>query len=223
MVSISNLINKQNAQVGFAENELFKKRPFIDISKEDFKTLFLLIANKHIINDGFNHKFIIDSENKECINQMYFWLTGSKMFKGHTLSKGIMLTGPFGTGKTIILKTLTELFTEFTNLRVGIYSALKMPSLIKENGTKEYERKPLFLDEMGKETQQIVDFGNKSQPMIELLSYRYNNNSLTFATTNFDIKDLCEKYDNYIATRLGTMMNIFDLKGKSRRPKLKII
>lgn len=223
MQDIASLIQAKKTQAKFAKKATFNKRPIVQITQEDFKCLFISIANRIILEDGFDHNFIINNDNKYCLNQIYYWLTGSKNFEGHTISKGIMLTGPFGTGKTLIIKTLIELYSDLTGYNINAYNSLKIPAMVKEFGTKNYEKKPMFIDEIGRETQEVNDYGTKIKPIIELLSYRFNNNALTFATTNFDRDELIKIYKSYLATRIGTMMNIFELKGDSKRPKLKVI
>jgi DNA replication protein DnaC len=84
----------------------------------------------------------------------------------------------------------------------------------------------LFIDELGRESLEINEFGNKIRPIQDLFAYRYEFGSRTFCTSNFSPSALEGKNDNgvqkgygkYVRTRMEEMMNIIEMPGDNRRP-----
>ena len=64
---------------------------------------------------------------------------------------------------------------------------------------------------------EINDFGNKIQPIADLISFRYDNGALTHATCNYKIDTLTEFYGLTTTDRFKEMFNIIELKGESFR------
>jgi len=193
------------------------KRFTLQISANDYKSLFLLFAEKHLLlNYKSNEKYIIDNLNRDLINDIYYYLTASD--KG-TLDpdKGLIIVGGFGTGKTTILMIIKDIIEALTLKRVTFMSSLSLPEHIKNNGLEFYYKRPMIVDEIGREVKVIKDFGTEKHPLIELLTQRYNNKALTFGTSNYSYEDLSEMYGTYIAERLREMCNIKELKGQSKR------
>jgi DNA replication protein DnaC len=208
-----------------AEKELreVEKQPLrfqVPIKSEDFKTLFKIIAKK-ILEENYceDTNFEINSHNTYVINQLYYYLVMSDNFNGN-LKKGIILCGPYGTGKTTILEIIKRIIEKVTIKRITFVSSMKLPELFEEKGMDYYYRRPIILDEIGREAKEINDYGTKKYPMIELLTHRYNHKALTFGTSNFSEDKLTGKnciYGEYIGERLKEMFNFIELKGNSRR------
>lgn len=75
------------------------------------------------------------------------------------------------------------------------------------------------LDEFGRESKTVQDFGNILRPISELLSIRSDNGSLTHGTTNFTLETLSSDnfYGGMIGDRLKMMFNFITIRGESRR------
>ncbi len=80
-----------------------------------------------------------------------------------------------------------------------------------------FERRPLILDEVGRETKIVKDFGTDRKLVPEIISMRYNTGAWTMATSNYNFEDLGDMYDKYIKDRLKEMFNFIELNGKSFR------
>jgi DNA replication protein DnaC len=99
---------------------------------------------------------------------------------------------------------------------------------IIHDGIDMLAKRPLFIDELGREQLEIAAFGNKIRPIADLMALRYNNGARTFFTSNFKLSTLSrgrnEKgeligYGQYIGERIQEMTNIVEMPGESRREK----
>ena len=93
-----------------------------------------------------------------------------------------------------------------------------MAKLIRDNGGVEYYKlKPMFIDDIGKETKEVRDYGTIVNPVPDLFSVRYDFGAWTLATCNYKPKELTEFYGETIVDRFKEMFNYLVLTGKSRR------
>lgn len=99
---------------------------------------------------------------------------------------------------------------------------------IIEQGIDSLSKRPLFIDELGREQLEMNAFGNKMRPIADLMALRYNNGARTFFTSNFKIETLSKGrndkgelvgYGKYIGERIQEMTNIIEMPGESRREK----
>jgi hypothetical protein len=147
------------------------------------------------------------------------------------LSKGILLSGPIGCGKTSIMhllrpfataaqdykiKTCREISFEFA--RKG-YEAL-LPYTTKSEA--QIKLPGYCFDDLGAE-QQIKHFGNDCNVMAEILITRYeqfiNNKTITHITTNLSASEIENLYGNRLRSRMRQMFNLisFDAKTNDKR------
>lgn len=192
-------------------------RIYLKVKPEDFNRAFLVAASEEVAKSlNKNDEFIINNHNKEVINQVYYYLTGSLKFEGNP-KKGLLLAGGFGTGKTTILKAVVRIIEYYTPLRFRFIPCVEMATEIKTLGVKFFETRPIILDEIGRESKTIKDYGTKIRPIQEILAMRYNSRAWTLGTTNFNTQTLAEFYGGYIEDRLKEMFNIIEVKGESFR------
>lgn len=152
------------------------------------------------------------SENPELTKQIAKaarWLTTQDKF-------GIMLCGVPGNGKTTLMLAIRSLinFIEMTdsyNEKMSVYriDAREIARLNKDDYAK-FERirskKMLAIDDMGLEPAEVMDYGNILNPVIDLLSYRYDEQLFTIVTTNLKPEEIRQKYGDRIADRFNEMM-----------------
>lgn len=168
--------------------------------------------------------FVIDTLNESVIEQLYLYLRLDERFSGD-LKKGIMLMGKYGCGKTIIMQAITEMYNTVIHsfhIQRPLLKFIKssdLQNILKEKPTNVFSRRPLVIDEFGREPKQVMDFGNIKSPMIELLCERYDNGAWTHGTSNFTLETLCSEnqYGKMTGDRLKSMFNFIELKGDSRR------
>ncbi|GHV33112.1 hypothetical protein FACS1894177_09540 [Bacteroidia bacterium] len=141
------------------------------------------------------------------------------------MQKGIMLVGKYGSGKTLIMQAMVEMYNTVIHTLHIQYPLLKfiksseLLEILKEKPLKSFSRLPLVIDEFGREPKQVMDFGNLKSPIIELLCERYDNGTWTHGTSNFTLETLSSEnqYGKMTGDRIKSMFNFIELKGESRR------
>lgn len=212
-----NLINNLKLDLKAAKEEMKCRRVYLSIEPETFKEAFKLIANTQMIKRNNQDVFKVDENNKELINQIYFYAIGSDKFKGD-LRKGILLNGNVGTGKTIIINTLIEIIQRLTNKIITVFHAKEIHYKVsKQDDEAYYHKRPLFVDDIGKEPSVVNSFGTKTNPIADLFAARYDCGAWTFATTNHTKPDLIDYYGDSTVDRFREMFNVIALIGESRR------
>ena len=114
MIQVTEIIEKIKAENIESANKMEIQRYFLQIKPDDFKALFLELCRKEILSRNQDMYFIIDEDNKNVINQLFYYLTGSSQFQGNH-GKGILLAGSIGTGKTIIMNAFCSIVELYTN------------------------------------------------------------------------------------------------------------
>jgi energy-coupling factor transporter ATP-binding protein EcfA2 len=147
------------------------------------------------------------------------------------LSKGILVSGSIGCGKTSLMslvrpfayhaseykiKTCREVSFEFAK---NGFEAINCYTLKQANQSK---LSGYCFDDLGAE-QQIKHFGNDCNVMAEVLISRYEqfveNKSVTHITTNLSASEIENNYGNRLRSRMRQMFNLitFDSRTKDKR------
>lgn len=147
---------------------------------------------------------------------------------GIDMGKGILLTGPVGTGKTSLI-TLVNLFFP-KEKQYKIKPAREISFEFEQQGFKTISKysqaaavSNIFcFDDLGIEQPQKY-FGNECNVMAEILLSRYDlfvsRGIHTHATTNLSATELESKYGNRVRSRMREMFNLvaFDKHSKDKR------
>lgn len=220
---INHAITELTSHVKRARKNHNLNRVFIDIEENDFWQLLKLNAEMILLQRGKKHEFIVDNENRNVIRELYNYVTGNENFKANTnhsesnLYKGILLLGGWGTGKTILIESVCEIINLLSRKRITFINAKKLKSITGKEEIDKYLKRPMFIDDIGKEDKETRDYGDPVYPLIDLISQRYDFGAWTFGTSNFSFKTLGEMYGEFLQERIIEMFNIIELKGKSRR------
>ena len=147
------------------------------------------------------------------------------------LSKGILVSGSIGCGKTSLMnlvrpfayhtfeykiKTCREVSFEFAK---NGFEAINCYTLRQANQSR---LTGYCFDDLGAE-QQIKHFGNDCNVMAEVLISRYEqfveNRSVTHITTNLSASEIENNYGNRLRSRMRAMFNLitFDIETKDKR------
>jgi len=192
------------------------KRVFIDIDPITFKDI-LVLKSERIFNDRSEPKdYRFDSYNKDLIQQLYYYVTGNSKFKG-SLQKGIHLYGTYGCGKTALLQSVCEMITELSDRKIEMVHAKEFGNTILKHGIDYYYKRPMFLDDIGREPREVKNFGNVIHPVPDSYPMRKENGAWTFQTCQRPIKGLESEYGEYITDRMRAAFNEIEFKGSSRR------
>ena len=207
------------------EKEKMKRsRLYLPLAYSDFRELFLSFGTYCLFKRNQRKEFVIDENNETIIEQLYFYVTNDSSFMGD-LDKGIMLQGKYGCGKTVIIETYSLLHNHVVRrfcLDQPLFTFIKAVELqeqIIKQSASVFARRPLIIDEFGRESKTVQDYGNISRPISELLSLRSDVGVITHGTTNFTLETLSssEFYGGMIGGRLKVMFNYINLEGESRR------
>ena len=156
--------------------------------------------------------FIEDSYTIKNISKIASILTAERP------KQGIMMCGRCGNGKTTMLYAIRAM-VRFLN-DIGMFERNDMGIVVKDakeinvisrnvnDFGKLIRTELLAIEDMGKESTEILEFGNISNPVNDLLEHRYNSQLFTLITTNLTPKEIGSKYGARIADRLKEMLEI---------------
>jgi len=185
-----------------------------------------------------NHRpFVVDQDNIAIFNLLLNYFTQNKSFEqeGYSLSKGILLYGDVGTGKTELLKmfglnqvqsfglvscrAITDAFTGDGDSEVEKYYTNRKNAIPHAFG-QEYSG--YCFDDLGTEAPMVMHYGNKKNMMAEIILNRYDSKMdyrYTHITTNLTVKEIIDRYGSRCTDRMREMFNIitFPSGAKSRR------
>ena len=172
---------------------------------------------------SYRHQVYRESaEMNSYIEQAAQWLKGQDKF-------GLLMCGVPGNGKTTLMRAIASLVNVLDiqddynqHLGVTIIDAREIARLNKDNYEtyKQYRQRPMLaIDDLGLEPTEVLDYGNVLNPVIDLLSYRYNEQLFTMITTNLKPSEIREKYKDRIADRFNEMMAKIIFKNSSYRGK----
>ncbi|MFA9219864.1 MAG: hypothetical protein ACEQSL_01615 [Sediminibacterium sp.] len=182
--------------------------------------------------------FIVDKDNGKIFLLLCQYFTADKAFEenpGLSLSKGILLYGDVGTGKTELMKmfllnqhqsygivgcrSITDAFTNEGGEEVEKYFTNRKNSIPHKFG-QEYSG--YCFDDLGTEAETVIHYGNRKNMMAEIILNRYDskmNFPYTHITTNLTTSEIEHRYGTRCTDRMKQMFNIitFPAHAKSRR------
>ena len=169
----------------------------------------MLIASYMAEVEYRHRKYIESPELIDRITTAARWLINQKRF-------GILLCGVPGNGKTTLMLAIRSLInfldiTDSYNEKMSVYriDAREIARLSNEDFAKFEKirsKKMLAIDDMGLEPAEVMDYGNILNPVVDLLSYRYDEQLFTIVTTNLKPEEIRQKYGDRIADRFNEMM-----------------
>jgi len=157
----------------------------------------------------------------------------------YNLSKGIMIVGSYGSGKTSLFEQFRIYLRKFGN--PNCFSIVPCRLILREFTKKGFEGlekysynhelnahdipysnpNNLCIDDLGTEEGKGINYGQKVDCISELMQDRYelskSNNIFTHATSNLSPSQMKDIYSERIIDRFVEMFNIFVLTGKSHR------
>lgn len=146
---------------------------------------------------------------------------------------GLLLYGDIGTGKTTALKALCRVINAVCEAEDDkdrlddhgkeVIVIVRAKDIVNawQNDMERYKRmlrvELLAIDELGVEAIDVKTFGNSSEPIIDLLSTRYDKQKVTAVSSNLDLKQVSERYGMRMADRFNEMFHKVAYIGPSFR------
>ena len=144
-----------------------------------------------------------------------------------TATKGLLLTGSTGTGKTMFLGTMKKMH------KVKIYTSDKIVQMFKndenncmevltrrQNGWTDGKEYDISIDDLGTEEKAVI-YGERKEILEHILYARYDlwktNGAKTFVSANLTEQALMERYGERVYSRLCEMCNKFNIVGEDWR------
>lgn len=188
---------------------------------------------KYFLDEGIENSFNIDKWNVDPLADLFYYFTGNVAEcekRGNSLSKGIMLCGGIGSGKTKIMQAYKRYTGDF--LRCNSFQYFRSAEIVESAKVDqtEYLRKfgienPItcYIDDIAAKNEKAKIYGTDINPIEEVLNARYvlfqNTGKLTHVSCNLTISMLQNQkvYGERTIDRMREMFNIILLNGNSRR------
>ena len=132
---------------------------------------------------------------------------------------GLLLYGGYGLGKTTTLRAIHYTVRFLSDGGHVLHHTAKQVLSMPEEDAKSLRRSGniVMVDELGREQNERKDYGNVSEPVIELIRFREDRGLPTVLASNLLEQEFVSKYDPYIHDRLfGSFSRIF-FEGQSHR------
>lgn len=131
---------------------------------------------------------------------------------------GLLLYGNYGTGKTTMLNAIRHVYNSLPDCFALHFTAKKFVENYSDNGFLVCSEKTLvIIDELGREFDIHLQYGNATEPIVDLICFREDRCLPTILATNFTEKELMSKYGPHIYDRLFGSFNRIYYSGKSYR------
>lgn len=198
-----------------------------------------------MIGKAMNPRFVIDDDNRFVYENMIRWIQGDAEMKCQdpttkeiipgNLYSGIYVAGPTGTGKSFLLD-LFAMYCRIDNVQVMFDGdekqrrCLTWPSFRADQICEEYTQdgtidrykkmNVMAIQDLGSEPAESMYMGNRVNVLRQIIEYRGDrNNQITLISSNLPIEysKTAERYGDRVVSRLHSLTNYFELKGKDRR------
>lgn len=179
----------------------------------------------HLGQKKYGYKFTLQKKDLVILHKLISYAVGAENCcetYGIDLTKGILLTGPVGCGKTSLISLLPDFM--YAHQKYLIKNTRDIATEFHKDGYEVIHRygrreKAFCIDDLGVE-HNIKHFGNECNTIGEILLQRYdmhiNYGTITHATTNLNADELEKLYGNRVRSRLRSMFNLISFPESSR-------
>jgi len=182
------------------------------------------------IAKGIDDKFEFTEEATELYKKLIQFFHGDTDFPGE-ITKGIMLNGTTGSGKTLAMKVMS-IYQKIDNVKFIMnrrvyrmnFDVIHVNDMVNDfmnnafDGIQVYTNRYVFcMDDIGTEIEEVKYYGNKLDVISHIISERQTKRLLTFATSNYPIDILEDKYGDRIISRMHALFNFITVKDKDFR------
>ena len=178
----------------------------------------------------YGHNFRINILDIPTIHKLLIYMIkdqNTALKEQIDFSKGILLSGPIGCGKTSIMHLIRPFADPLSDYKIKTcreisfeFAKSGFDAINKYTLKQNYQARlsGYCFDDLGAE-QQIKHFGNDCNVMAEILISRYEyfiaNNSVTHITTNLSASEIENHYGNRLRSRMRSMFNVVTFTSNS--------
>ncbi len=209
------------AQMREKEYNLRSFKCNIQMTYDEFQQLLQVNCYDIMLQRSVIRDYQIDKQNEPIIRQLYLYFMNNPDCEWN-LNSGLLFGGKVGCGKTLLMTAFFRITDNYSRKSTCIIHSKSLANEIKKNGVECLSRKPIMIDDLGREESEVRDFGTVVKPIIDVISVRYENGARTYATTNFNYDRLTTFYSEFVTTRMQEMMTFVVIPGESRRLKNEI-
>lgn len=157
--------------------------------------------------------------------------------RGLDRTKGLLILGTVGTGKTLSMQVMRKIFGGFAIAESryivrDFFATTPNTLVIDKYGRESFKRTPAGMfdytkpidycfEDFGLESINVKVYGNVANIMEEIIHDRYEmflkHGMMTYATSNLDTEQIKKYYGERTSDRLRQMMNVIELTGESLR------
>jgi len=198
-------------------------RFYLPIKENDLINALTRAYNTEVVSRGNK----IETMPWNAIEKVAQWLSSKE---GRV---GLLLYGTVGTGKTTMLNAICRVintcarpdYNEITldDDRTKAVKIIRAKDVIEawQNDRDRYKQmcrvELLGIDEFGVEAIDVKTFGNANEPIIDLLSTRYDKQRCTMISSNLDMEAIGNRYGDRLQDRFVEMFKTIAFTGKSFR------
>lgn len=205
----------------------------LDYSVEDGMALVAEIGRR------LRPDFVIDDENRFVFENIVRWMFADPSAKANdavgnvipaSLTKGLYISGPTGTGKTLCMKVFSH-FAQALSISFeaggkqhfmgfNYYRAdLICDEYAREGDLQKFKKMPILnIEDLGCESRETLYMGNRRNVLQSILEARGDRMlQITNVTSNIPIDALYEDYGDRVQSRAYELWNYYILNGDDRR------
>lgn len=225
---------KKGIALQYEENEKIRRRKS-EIIMKAFNSEELINYCQEFFVQRFQKEFVVDDDNRGIVEHLAKYFTNDEEFNigNFNLSKGLLIMGPVGTGKSGLMtffqknkkrcyaiKSCNDISEDYLFLKDELENVYSNPIEKPLHDPAVFFQKYIgyCFDDLG--TEQVRNsYGNKKDTMADILFAIYNKKDFEkfHVTTNLNKKELEERYGSRIFSRFQEMFNFFVYDGKDRR------
>lgn len=182
------------------------------------------------IGKSIEPSFILTPSAREVYIKLIQYFHADPEFNGD-LSRGLLLMGPSGTGKTLAMKVMQKYrkideiqFIKNHKLCPLIFDINHVNDVASSfitdgiDGLRYFcTRYVICLDDIGAEIPAVKHYGNDLDVIAHVISERQARGLLTFGTTNYPADVLEKKYDDRTVSRIYGLFNFIEMVDKDFR------
>jgi hypothetical protein len=222
---LNNLSDQSEGLIKYRTMQNFRRQTFKEEEIIPLKREFLSFCRECFYQE--NGQISLSEDEKKIMALIFNWLIGEGI--DTTLNQGLLLTGKFGTGKSVILKAIVKFIDKYYTDKVmtngitePVYAmAHDMANSFEEGKVDHIMRMKstsiLAIDDLGYEPHEVKYMGTPAKPFEEVLMSRYDKRKLVLISTNMSMEEIGVRYKGHIFDRLRQMVIVIEFKGSSKR------